>query len=184
MLDMADHIEGTVTLTTSTTIPKEMVCHETLHAHEHLARLHVTSKLGSDEQDMRMLFSKVQKTGDGLSIHSEWLVASIKFDEAWDNMMLPDHMDEIMDSVYAIRMAKSDLVKLGYARNVQRRLSCLQVGCPMDLHLEFALVVPYAKQCETKIHAHLDGLGKNVRGEWYNLPVPLAMFALFHECGL
>ena len=184
VLDMADHIEGTVTLTTSTAIPKEMVCHETLQAHERLAKQHVNSKRGSDEQDMRMLFSKVQKTGDTFSIHSEWLTATIMFDEAWDCMMSTGPMDETVDSVYAIRMAKSDLVKIGHSINVQRRLSCLQVGCPMDLHLEFASVFLDAKQSETKIHAHLDKQGKNVRGEWYNLSRPLDMFAILRECGL
>ena len=54
----------------------------------------------------------------------------------------------------------------------------------MDLHLEFASVFLDAKQSETKIHAHLDKQGKNVRGEWYNLSRPLDMFAILRECGL
>ena len=184
VLDMADHIEGTVTLTTSTAIPKEMVCDETLQAHERLARQHVNAKRGSDDQDVRMLFSKVRKTGAEIIIESEWMTATFNLDEAWNAMLEPEPVEKDRNSGYIVRMAKTSVVKIGYSGNIQRRLSCLQVGCPLDLHLEFTVMVADAKQWESIIHDHLDKQGKNVRGEWYFLPRPLNVCALLKECGL
>lgn len=54
-------------------------------------------------------------------------------------------------SVYFIRMAKSNLFKIGYAIKPLRRLETLQVGCPYELEL-FAVIRGAPRELEAVLH--------------------------------
>ena len=68
-------------------------------------------------------------------------------------------------SVYFIRSADIDLVKIGSATEPQKRLAALQTGCPGMLTLE--RVLPGGRIEERALHAQF--AARKLRGEWYRL---------------
>lgn len=50
-MDRADTLEGVVTLTTSTSIPKEMICNKTIDEHVKLATQHAKAKKRKENED-------------------------------------------------------------------------------------------------------------------------------------
>ena len=94
------------------------------------------------------------------------------------------HVEGIMKSIYCIRVMNSDMAKVGYTSNVRCRMSAIQVCCPLELHLEFAVLVDNAHMREKEIHCHLKQQRKHIRGEWFRLPLQLDTVSLLRECGL
>ena len=186
ILDRADVLNNTRTLTTSTAAPTDMDTRAHSRIHNLLAKVHVDTPQHKEE-DRRMMFSEItQDTATGMHIiNSEFVAASELLDQIWDSMGNPTVTGaDKRESLYAVRLADSDAVKIGRSGNVLRRLSNLQVGCPMDLHIEFTVLVHDAAKWEKIIHAHLTVNGKHIRGEWFTMPKPLDMFGLLKECGL
>jgi hypothetical protein len=70
--------------------------------------------------------------------------------------------------IYAIRAVGTGKIKFGFTEDVtiNRRLSSLQIGCPVDL--EVVVFAPGSPADEYAIHARLVGAGKHARGEWFN----------------
>lgn len=66
-------------------------------------------------------------------------------------------------STYVIGVEGSVLVKIGHARNPQRRLAGLQTGQPALLTLLWSQVGDYEKALHRKFAAY------RVRGEWFDL---------------
>ena len=152
--------------------------------HELLAQVHADMPQ-HEYQDRRMLFSTVKKGANGVEVQSEWAIATELLDNNWSDMVTdPVPVENEHKSLYVIRLADLDVVKIGYSENVSKRLSCLQVGCPLDLHLEFTVLVYEAERWEKVVHDFLKKQGKHIRGEWFRLPKPLDMFTLLKECGL
>ncbi|MFF5853977.1 GIY-YIG nuclease family protein [[Kitasatospora] papulosa] len=66
-------------------------------------------------------------------------------------------------STYLIGAEGSELVKIGHARNPQRRLAGLQTGQPAQLTLLWSQVGDYERALHRKFAAY------RVRGEWFDL---------------
>ena len=138
-------------------------------------------------EDKRMLFSKVSKSMIGqLVVDSKWLHSTLHLDEIWDNMVVDhDKKKSQESSVYFIRIGDSDWVKIGHSTNVIQRMSCLQVSCPIELSLEFAIMLKDAYTCEQNIHTVLKKRKDcHVRGEWFKLPWPTDTMAILKESGV
>ena len=69
--------------------------------------------------------------------------------------------------IYFIEYHDSGPVKIGYAKNVDKRLCNLQTACPYELRVLVA--APGSIDCETILHAYLSNF--MIRGEWF-WPVP------------
>lgn len=70
--------------------------------------------------------------------------------------------------VYIIRAGTFSFYKVGTARDPQKRLQMLQVGCPF--HLQLVAVIPGGRKEERRIHAALyEG---RARGEWFDIAEP------------
>jgi hypothetical protein len=72
-----------------------------------------------------------------------------------------DTVDRLV--TYAIEAAGLSVVKIGRTGDVSRRLVALQTGH----HAELLLFGVVEGDREESLHAHLDALGKRVRGEWF-----------------
>lgn len=68
-----------------------------------------------------------------------------------------------MTSIYFILCRGSGAVKVGWARNVERRLAEHQCGCPFDL--ELIGLVDGSRLDEARTHAALSH--DRIRGEWF-----------------
>ena len=66
-----------------------------------------------------------------------------------------------MGNIYFIRCQK--YVKIGYAKDVSKRLSELQVGCPFELQI--MSVIPGTPALERRFHEVLRDF--HIRGEWF-----------------
>lgn len=74
--------------------------------------------------------------------------------------------------VYFIKAEGSGLVKIGYANNVESRLSSLAVGSPFELRVisEVRCIDrDDAKRVEKHFHVRFDSRGRRVRGEWFRI---------------
>ena len=183
VFDRADLLNDTRTLTTSTVAKKSVATNKHAQVHELLAQVHAGTPQHKHE-DRRMLFSTLTESSSGMNIQSEWVIAIERLDKMWMDMVEPVPVETARQSVYFIRLADSDIMKVGISGNVSRRLSCLQVGCPMDLHIEFTVLVLDAQTWESVIHAHLKMQGTHIRGEWFRLARPFEVFSLLKDCGL
>jgi hypothetical protein len=61
-----------------------------------------------------------------------------------------------------------EFVKIGVAKDVQQRLTFMQIGCPYDMVLLKAMECLDPYHDEEMIHAELEKY--RVRGEWFKLP--------------
>ena len=133
-----------------------------------------------------MLFSRVSPTeeGGGLRADSTWVQPTCALDELWEALPREDVHTTGRRSVYFIRIRGTAMVKVGYSRDVQRRMATLQTGCPLTLDLEFSVQTERYKEWEAGIHRCLKGTGQHVRGEWFTLPAPLDCLAVLREAGV
>ena len=76
-----------------------------------------------------------------------------------------------MDYVYFIQAIESNFVKIGSAKNIEKRLSNLQVGCPFELKL---INYIYGRSQEVNLHKRFQAY--HVRGEWFTLEGELKQF--------
>lgn len=67
--------------------------------------------------------------------------------------------------IYLIRVADTDLYKVGQSAHPQARLADLQATHPQDLHL--VRLWPGGPAAEARAHARLKA--RRVRGEWFDL---------------
>lgn len=81
-------------------------------------------------------------------------------------------------NVYFLRAKdNSQLIKIGKAKNVERRVAELQTGCHVPLVLMGSLPLhseKHAEHIEERIHRHFRRY--RVRGEWYRSAKPLREF--------
>lgn len=75
-------------------------------------------------------------------------------------------------SVYVVGCDEHDYVKIGKARNVCRRLECLQVGSPYRLYIYGIMMFDprIAYEVERGCHNVLADFGFDGRGEWWDVP--------------
>lgn len=69
--------------------------------------------------------------------------------------------------IYVIGAAGMQAVKIGYAANVEARLSGLQTGSPFPLTVLWQQMVSDAKSAEDALHKRFRD--KRIRGEWFDL---------------
>lgn len=69
--------------------------------------------------------------------------------------------------VYLIRVVGTDKVKIGFSKNVEKRIIDLQHSCPFTLEVVFKQYYEYANRIENELH--IKYLSKNIRGEWFSL---------------
>ncbi len=75
---------------------------------------------------------------------------------------------KIVGCIYLIRCGDSNYYKIGQSRRAfANRLAMLQVGCPYNLELMFALKVTGYLAAEHDLHERYDL--QHVRGEWFEL---------------
>jgi hypothetical protein len=79
----------------------------------------------------------------------------------------PTRRDE---GVYLVRALH--WIKIGVAKNVQKRLRDLQIACPMKLQL--LAVVPGCREVEKSLHQRFETLHEH--GEWFRAEEPLLSF--------
>lgn len=65
--------------------------------------------------------------------------------------------------VYFIQQGEAGPIKIGYTRNINKRLSQLQTANPEKLHLR--LTIPGTFGTEKVLHDYLKPI--HIRGEWY-----------------
>lgn len=70
--------------------------------------------------------------------------------------------------IYWIRLGDTRYIKIGQARNVQTRLSALQIGCPFLLRVMQSTKVDNMDVAEA--HQHQMYKEYHVRGEWFLFP--------------
>lgn len=78
--------------------------------------------------------------------------------------------------VYAIGIEGSPLIKIGHARDPERRLATLQTGLPFKLILLYQLKVERPRLVEQCLHGMLEN--SRGRGEWFDVD-PEELFTLF-----
>jgi len=69
--------------------------------------------------------------------------------------------------VYFVRAGQTDLVKVGFAWDPDRRLRTLQSANAERLHI--IEKVPGSRAVERRFHKALTRLGLHVRGEWFRI---------------
>ena len=74
-------------------------------------------------------------------------------------------------SVYFLRSGATSAVKVGYSKDVCRRLRALQTGNEHLLGLEYFVATTKYVQLERQLHAFLRDQGLHIRGEWFQLVV-------------
>ena len=74
--------------------------------------------------------------------------------------------------IYFIQAGKRRAIKIGYAKNTQKRLVTLQVGCPDELRMIFQM--PGDMMLEFDIHKKFDH--GRIRGEWFDCVEDIAKF--------
>ena len=182
VLDRADTINDTTTVTTSTVIPNTIKDRTEVYSkHVHLARHHV-DEISNDkgDDDKRMLSTTISENG---TYNSTWITSTIDIDKIWAEINLEqfDGKDDER-SIYFVRMKGTDLLKCGFATNVHTRLSALQVGSGIELRLEYSFLTTEYRAFEDKIH---DYLTKDwVRGEWFSLPPPVNYIDILRKCDI
>jgi hypothetical protein len=74
--------------------------------------------------------------------------------------------EKVNSGVYVVEAGETGLFKIGYAKDIQKRLADLQTGCPFKLKL-FG-TIPGGRDMERTMHI----LYKPYRtsGEWFSLP--------------
>jgi DNA-binding XRE family transcriptional regulator len=80
--------------------------------------------------------------------------------------------------VYAIGIEGTTLVKIGRARDVEKRLLTLQIGLPYRLFLVVSRWVEDSMESERLLQSQLQGT--HVRGEWFDA-APEALQSLFAQ---
>jgi hypothetical protein len=76
-------------------------------------------------------------------------------------------MEEVTGYVYFIQMDRIGPIKIGFTKDIGKRLLSLQVGSPYPLRL--LLITPGNERFEKEIHSCLNNL--RMEGEWF-LPHP------------
>lgn len=82
-------------------------------------------------------------------------------------------------TVYFIQAGKGGAVKIGYAKDVRRRMAELRISCPHDLVLIGAM--PGGAEKEAELHAMFWSV--HLRGEWFCPCEPLYDFIDEHASG-
>lgn len=82
--------------------------------------------------------------------------------------------------VYFIRMADTEMVKVGFTSRIAARISELQTGCPHELHLEYHSLRADCARDESAMHVFLRSM--HVRGEWFRLPNGVDYEGLCEAC--
>ena len=75
--------------------------------------------------------------------------------------------------IYFIKGCDTNTVKIGDAKDVERRLSQLQTGCPEKLIIWGTYE---GELTEKEIHKKFEDL--NIRGEWFEFEEPILRFIL------
>ena len=79
-----------------------------------------------------------------------------------------------MISIYFIRCGKKGPIKIGYAKDVEKRMADLQIGNPYQLFLIAAVPVKsmaHGKQVEKWLHQRFKT--QHIRGEWFRPTIKL-----------
>lgn len=79
--------------------------------------------------------------------------------------------------VYFVEAANTDLLKIGFAVDVARRIQTLQCASPHDLYLVAA--IPGSRAMEARFHRHFEPV--RARGEWFRFGGELATFVRYFE---
>jgi hypothetical protein len=177
VIDRADVLDDTITMTTSTIIPREHFGARMVDVHKAMANVHCAATdskhavLGHDVKDLRVLQSRVTNAN---RIESQWVrMRTIGFDLFWDDTECKSKAVDTCYSVYCVRMGTTDLVKVGYSADVPRRIRTFQTANPLELSLEFVLSTTHYRRVERQVHDHLKACGQHIRGEWFSLASPV-----------
>ena len=81
--------------------------------------------------------------------------------------------------VYFMRILNTEFVKIGFSIDPQNRKSQLQTGNPHKLGVDFAHPTTRPRDLEDRIHKDLSI--KQVRGEWYLLPINVHYPSIVHD---
>lgn len=81
------------------------------------------------------------------------------------NKLLPKEKPPIIGDLYLIHDSSSDVLKIGYTKNIENRLSSLQSATSHKLELLY-LITGHAYR-EKEVHALFDVLRLSQKGEWF-----------------
>lgn len=82
--------------------------------------------------------------------------------------------------IYFIEAKGAGAVKIGWAAaNLQKRVQQLQCGCPIEL--DVVGTVPGTRRMEHRLH--LEMVGYNVRGEWFEAEAAKAVYTRILDVG-
>jgi hypothetical protein len=88
--------------------------------------------------------------------------------------------DVLTGYVYFVRVVNTDMVKIGYSRNVEIRILQLQTASPYVLILEQVCQTADFKRLERVLHQHMAAF--RVRGEWFRLERSFNYLTLLQAC--
>ena len=90
-------------------------------------------------------------------------------DRLWESTTTATDEDDDGRSVYFLRSGTTCAVKIGYSKDVCRRLRALQTGNEHLLGLEYFVSTTKYVQLECQLHTFLRDQGLHIRGEWFKL---------------
>lgn len=165
IVDRADYINDTVSIVTSTTTPAIVPDDQRQGLHREM-----TTQTGTGSGSGWS--HTVKPVTDGPeTIHKEWIQAmqlvdlDLGLDK--DSIMPNSHLS----SVYFIRLDQTDMVKVGYSRDVKTRMQSLQTANPTRLQVLYQHQTSRHAELERCLHQLLHQRGLHIRGEWFTLPV-------------
>jgi hypothetical protein len=181
-------LNHTKTMSTITIIPRDLVSTDTIACHGILATQHAEMAVSEEKDDVRTFASTVSIKPDKTIVIKSRLVEPailVDIDLAWGHLLNREE-DIVSDirKVYFVRVVDTDNVKVGFSQNIEKRLSCLQVGCPWKLILEHSVVTENYRRDEKAVHDYLRSLNRHVQGEWFCLPMGCDMVAICQHCGI
>ena len=164
---------GSRSLATITSAADDITDEELAKAHGTTAAQHADAALARETQTscQASRLAKCSESGDVL-VFSEWIVKTGAIDHLWDAMREAVLEHPLLDdcrNVYFIRQLGTELVKVGFSRDPNARLTMLQCANAWELRIEHLVPTTHFVRLERAIHEYLTDQGMHVRGEWFKL---------------
>ena len=171
VIEIADRISCSTTITTSTTVPKRLIKkhkREVCELHTAISVRHIEA-VQTDVSNLNLFLQTfVEHTDAGLVAQSKFIGAQKAVDHLMQEMekYALVHRHEERD-VYFIRIVGTKLVKVGFSGDVFQRMKQLKTANPFDLVLEYTHSTTKYAQLERELHKICNAT--KVSGEWFEM---------------
>ena len=171
VIEMADRVSGTKTITTSTTAPKQVfferkgnIC----ELHNSISQHHTEDLRKNEISDNKMfLKTYVSETKTGIRARSLYIDSRRKIDELLCTLERSEKQEDEAKHVYFIRMEGTSFVKVGFSGDIFQRMKALRTANPLSLTLEYSYETIMYAEIEHELHQLCSD--SRVSGEWFEL---------------